>query len=292
MAAHVGEAVHLLGGRLGTPDHRQAERDEPARVLAAPLVDVPVVVRPHHRGRDLVVLGGSEDAAREPRHRGEAQRTEEATGVHVLDALVDIPTAFAHLVEAGRLDAVLLPRPACDGVQPDVGDLVLVVVPGQRAVLPLLELRGELLVLGGQVPLEHVRGLDDVVVDAHQDQVVLVHQFPLGRCGWSQMAEPILMECTLSTGAVVEFDGIDRALAVLGPIGASSTTSCSSSRAQRVRAGEAEQLGARVEPARSAPPRRLDRAVLDEDAGVDEVAQRSVRRLQRDRELGGDRRAR
>ena len=33
----------------------------------------------------------------------------------------------------------------------------------------------ELLVLGGQVLLEHVRRLDDVVVDAHQDQVVHVH---------------------------------------------------------------------------------------------------------------------
>ena len=67
-------------------------------------------------------------------------------------------------------------RPAGDGVQPDVGDLVLVVVPSERAVVALLQLRRELLVLRGQVLLEHVGRLDDVVVDAHQDQVVHVHR--------------------------------------------------------------------------------------------------------------------
>ena len=69
--------------------------------------------------------------------------------------------------------------PPRHGVQPDVGDLVLVVVPGEGAVVALLQLRCELLVLGRQVRLEHVRRLDDVVVDAHQDQVVRLHRGPL-----------------------------------------------------------------------------------------------------------------
>src|SRR2546430_2473404 len=42
---------------------------------------------------------------------------------------------------------------------------------------------------------------------------------------------------------------------------------------QRVRPGETEQLRARVESARPTSPGRLHRAVLDEDTGVDEVAQ-------------------
>ena len=134
VAAHVGEAVDLGRGLLGAPDHRQAERDEPAGVPAAPLVDVPVVVGPDHRPGDVVVLGRREEPAREPGHRREAQRPEDAARVHVLDALVDVPAALAHLVEAGRLDAVLLLRASGHGVQADVGDLVLVVVPGERAV--------------------------------------------------------------------------------------------------------------------------------------------------------------
>lgn len=46
---------------------------------------------------------------------------------------------------------------------------------------------------------------------------------------------------------------------------------------QRVRSGEAEELGARVEPARSAATVRLHGPVLDEDAGVDELAQCGAR---------------
>ena len=51
-----------------------------------------------------------------------------------------------------------------------------------------------------------------------------------------------------------------------------SGTALDDSGPQRVRAGEAEQLRARVEAARPASPARLDRAMLDEDARVDEVA--------------------
>ncbi len=85
----------------------------------------------------------------------------------------------AHLVEAGRLDAVLLAWSTGHRVQPDVGDDVVVVVPGEGAVFPLLQLRSELLVLRRQVLLEDVWRLDDVIVDAHQDQFVLVHRSPI-----------------------------------------------------------------------------------------------------------------
>ena len=67
MAAHVGEPMHFCGRLLGVPDHRHAERDEPAGVRAAPLVDVPVVVRLHHGAGDVVVLGRGEQPARRNR---------------------------------------------------------------------------------------------------------------------------------------------------------------------------------------------------------------------------------
>ena len=75
---------------------------------AAPLVDVPVVVGPDHRQRDVLVLGAGEQLAAELRERREAQRAEHAVGVHVLDPLVDVVAARAQLGERGRLDAVLL----------------------------------------------------------------------------------------------------------------------------------------------------------------------------------------
>ena len=45
---------------------------------AAPVVDVPVVVRPHHGQRDVLVLGPGEELAAELGERREAQRAEDA----------------------------------------------------------------------------------------------------------------------------------------------------------------------------------------------------------------------
>lgn len=59
------------------------------------------------------------------------------------------------------------------------------------------------------------------------------------------------------------------------------------SRAERVRARETEQFCTRIEPARPSPRLRLNSAVLDEDASVDEVVECGVRRLQWNRQLGG-----
>ena len=84
----------------------------------------------------------------------------------------DVPAALADLVERGRLDAVLLGRLAGDGVQPDVGDLVALVEPHVGAVVLVHELRRELLPLVGKVVVEERGRLDDVVVDADQDQVL------------------------------------------------------------------------------------------------------------------------
>ena len=57
VAAQVGQAADLLGHQVGAEDEAgEPERDEAARVRAAPLVDVPVVVGADHRGHELVVV--------------------------------------------------------------------------------------------------------------------------------------------------------------------------------------------------------------------------------------------
>ena len=178
-----GDRVGALARRCGAPrrraprvpDRRQRARDEAARMGAAPLVDVPVVVGLHHRQRDVLVLGAGEQLAAELRERREAQRAEHAVGVHVLHPLVDVVAAGPHLVERRRLHAVLLRRPAGDRVERDVGDLLALVEPDVGAVVTGDELRRQVDVLGGQAALEEVRRLDHVVVDAHQHHVSDVH---------------------------------------------------------------------------------------------------------------------
>ena len=84
----------------------------------------------------------------------------------------DVVAAGPHLVEALRLDAVLLLGAPGDGVErrglhhdlaedPDVGALVVA-----------HELRRPVLVLGVEVVGEQVGRLDEVVVDADEDEVV------------------------------------------------------------------------------------------------------------------------
>ena len=67
--------------------------------------------------------------------RREAQRRVHAVEVHVGDAGGDVPRAAPHLVEAGRLEAVLAHRTADDRVEADVGQLLALVDPRLAAVV-------------------------------------------------------------------------------------------------------------------------------------------------------------
>ncbi len=174
MHALLGNPSHLFGALLGVPDHRDRHRDEAGRVGAAPLVDVPVVVGLHQRDREVVVFGGEQPPG-EAGERREADRRQDAAGVHVLDPLVDVVTTRADLVEALRLEPVLLFRATGDRVERDVGDDGVAELPGVRAVLVVHQARGVVDVLLRQVVLEHVGRLDGVVVDADQNHVVFVH---------------------------------------------------------------------------------------------------------------------
>ena len=176
-------APDLVGHELRVPDRRDRERDEPAGVGAAPLVDVPVVVRLEQVETDVEVLGAREQLTAELHEAREAHRAEHAVAVHVVDALMDVPAALADAGERGGLDAVLLGRLAGDGVQADVGDLGPLVGPDVGAVVLVDELRGGVLPLVGKVGVEEGGWLDDVVVDAHEDEIFGLHGSP-----WSQLA--------------------------------------------------------------------------------------------------------
>ena len=170
--------AHLGRHDLGVPDGGDGQRDEAARVGAAPRLDVPVVVGLQHGERQVLVLRPGEELPAELDERGEAHRSEHAVHVHVPDPLVDVVAAGPHLGERGGLDAVLLGGPSHDGVQPDVGDLVALVGPDVDPAVLVDDPRGAVLPLGRHPALEHVGRLDDMVVDTHEDEILCVHGAP------------------------------------------------------------------------------------------------------------------
>ncbi|MDZ7791713.1 MAG: hypothetical protein U5L08_14705 [Xanthomonadales bacterium] len=81
---------------------------------------------------------------------------------------VDVPGAPTHLVEAGRLHAVLLDGPAHDGVEPDVGMRHTVDQPRLVPLIVLDHPRSSIAELGRDPTLEHVGRFHDVVVDGDE----------------------------------------------------------------------------------------------------------------------------
>ena len=158
---------------LGVPQHGNRHRDEAPGIGAAPLVDVPVVVGPHDREGQVLVLGGQEEPAGERRERREAHGRQDPAGAHVLHPLVDVEAARAHLVEGGGVDAVLLLGPTGDGVEADVGDHRPRRRSRRRRPRRCGRPCGARSAYGRRHPaLEEVGRLDHVVVHAHEDQVV------------------------------------------------------------------------------------------------------------------------
>ncbi len=181
-------ASHLGGGQLGVPQRDEAERDQAATGVAAPLLDHPVVVGLHARQTELLVLALEERLAAEPREGREAHRRLDPAGVHVGEACLRVVAAGAHVVVGDRRERHLLSR------VPDGRDHALVRVDevlvhpavdlGRRVVVEVLDVdsrcrRSRCRAMprrtifgprsrnfGGQPRVPHVRRLDDVVVDA------------------------------------------------------------------------------------------------------------------------------
>src|SRR4051812_30235549 len=97
---------------------------------------------------------------------------------------MDVETAGAHLVEGGRIHAVLTLWPYGHGVETDVRDHRAVEGPHVGAVVAALDSRCHVGVLRGKAALEHVGRLDEVVVDRDENEVVSAHEPTIWRaCG-------------------------------------------------------------------------------------------------------------
>ena len=186
-------ASYFVGHQLGVPVRDQGERDEPPGVSAGPFVDVPVIVGLEHSESEILVSGIGEDLSAELRERREAHRRGHATGVHVIDAGIDVVATGSDLVEACRFDPVLLLGTPRDCVQPEVGDLHALEKPHLPAIVPFDHPRGAGLEPAGETALEHARGLDEVIIDAHDDEVL-----DRGRCRFGHDGSPVFVGVTRS----------------------------------------------------------------------------------------------
>ena len=178
-AATLGRHAADLGDhRFGVPRRQDRDRDEAIRVAARPFVDVPVVVGRHHHQRDRF-LGHVRWRAENPVNVGKHIDARMPLRPMSSNALMDVVDAGAHLGEAGRVAAPFLRRPRHHGVEAADALRPALIEPLVDALVVGDDDRRLGLVLGGHVIEEHVGRLDDVVVDAHQNQVVDIHDVPL-----------------------------------------------------------------------------------------------------------------
>ena len=104
IAALVGAAADFLCGQLGIPERHHRERDEPALSVAlAPLVYHPVVVGLHAEQGEVFVFTLQERLPAETRqHIRKADRRLHMVGVHVFQAFLLLPAAWADFVKCHR----------------------------------------------------------------------------------------------------------------------------------------------------------------------------------------------
>ena len=128
-------------GGVDVEQRHDPARDEPVRVRAAPLVDVPVVVGADHHEVHVAVGARAQHLPREPGPVREVQPGELPAGRHVEHACVDVVATGTHVLVAQRIDVEHLRRLARDRVQPEVPAPELAVVPLQPAVRLLHDAR-------------------------------------------------------------------------------------------------------------------------------------------------------
>ena len=194
--AAVRVAPHLRRRQLGVPQRNEAEGDEPAARVTAPLLDHPVVVGLHAEQAELVVLGLGEGLAAEAGKGREAQRRLDVVDVHVLEAGLHLVGARAHVLVGDALHGHLVARHADGGVDPQERALEVLVVPpvDGHALRPGLDLeraaaelhlghggahnpRPDLGVLGREAVLPHIGRLDHVIVDRDDHRQGLRHGY-------------------------------------------------------------------------------------------------------------------
>ncbi len=162
----LGVAADLLAGEHRVLEPRQLHRDEPLGMGAVPLLDHPAVPRPDGGQAHLLVAVQRQDPAGEPPRAGrEAQRRPHTVDVHVTNALVDVPTGAAHLVEVQGFVGPLRTRSTGDDAEAGVGVEPVLVAP-RLAPVGLADDPGSPVPKGCRESRgEHVGRLGQVVVD-------------------------------------------------------------------------------------------------------------------------------
>ena len=179
-----GGAVHLGNREIDVPQRQDDQRDVPVRGCGAPFVEHEIVECRHARQRRVAVLPLQEDGSREPGEGGKAQRRFDSVEVHVGQPLHRVVAAGQHLIEARRVDAVILGLLSRHGVETDLGVGLALVLPHLAGRTPLgsryLDDAGpQLLKFGRQAVGPHPRVLDQVVVDGDQLHMILQRHRPL-----------------------------------------------------------------------------------------------------------------
>src|SRR5580658_8108370 len=175
MTAKPHHALELAHRQADVPERQHGERNEATGMLAAPGMEMPVVVGLNGRERELLVLHFLEARAREAGKRAEADGAEHAVGVHILDARVGIEAAFANLLVRHRLEPVFLLGPAGHGVEAESGCPLALDLPVMGAAGAALHGRRTILEARRNVLDEHVGGLDEVIIDADENQIGNFH---------------------------------------------------------------------------------------------------------------------
>ena len=177
-------AVAPLGGDRSisaamASGHRwdDAQRDEPTPMVTGQLVDLPVVVGGDDDVGEVAVDGGARQ--RHPVEAGERREThrrQHPVGVHVPHPQIHVVRSRAHLGEPHRVEIPLLVRPRRHRTQAAHARLETLEHPVPVSRHGVVDVRGSVVaVLRRDVTLEHVRGLDHVIVDADEDHVFDLH---------------------------------------------------------------------------------------------------------------------
>jgi hypothetical protein len=170
----LGQALDFRRRRLHVEPRSHHQGNEAARCSVAPIVQMPVVVGLDGCERDTAVFVALKPLSRKTREGREADRTQNAIGIHVIDTGLDVPGAAAHLFVAQRLHAVFLFGAADHRVQAHVTRGFFLEHP-DVATFVVLDAGLAPLVLRGHMAGECIGWLDGVIVNADEDEIFQFH---------------------------------------------------------------------------------------------------------------------
>ena len=183
LAALGDHALDLIDHQFTVPDGQQGQGNDSPRVGAGPFVDMPVVIGFDHAFGALFVLCLVEQVAGKGREGWEADRGENAIGVHVTNTFVDRVDSLAHVFIAQWLHAVLFLGPAYHRVESHIAYLLALVEPKILAIFFHQAGRDGVQFFLGHVLVEHFRGFNNVVIYTDQYHVFEIHGELLCFCG-------------------------------------------------------------------------------------------------------------